>query len=284
MNIAADFSKQVRPVIEAELARLANEFPRGLIADCARYALLPPGKLLRPVLFSAVLADHQADWREFVSVGATIEALHVASLIHDDLPCLDNDDERRGRLSSHKKFGESIALLTGDSLPCLAIGRLNALGISPELRLAIISELLGTYSMICHGQALDLDRRNHDQLEVAVAKTAALFRATFSCAGMCAGLPNNGVKALGDFGEQFGVLFQLEDDIGDASHDAIRVGMGTTKDISTHGDVVMGGERLGKRMLSYQTPAGRGLSLTIDIVSKWVNKKDKIPKDVASIG
>ncbi|MBK8230499.1 MAG: polyprenyl synthetase family protein [Candidatus Eisenbacteria bacterium] len=185
-----------------------------------RYAVFPGGKRVRPAM--AVLGYRSAGGRGKVAadLGAAIELIHTFSLIHDDLPCMDDDDFRRGRLSTHRKFGEAIAVLAGDALQVLAFEVMSTLPVSAELRLDVLHEItaaVGTFGVI-GGQVDDLESEGKKISEALLRrmharKTAALLRAS-----LVSGAILNGVEAahraeLARFGDEFGLLFQVVDDI-----------------------------------------------------------------------
>ena len=196
-----------------------------------RYSLLAPGKRLRPLLALAAA--------EAVAPGATIddpirlgcaavELVHCYSLIHDDLPAMDDDDLRRGRPSNHKVFGEATAILAGDALLTLAFEWIAEAGQRsgrPEadfLRAArALARGAGVGGMV-RGQARDLGEpppATLDELErLHAEKTAALFRAALEIGAAAGGASEGEARALGAFGERFGVAFQHADDLDDADH------------------------------------------------------------------
>jgi geranylgeranyl pyrophosphate synthase len=203
----------------AELAARAGEGSEKL-TEAANYVLLGGGKRLRALVTLAVSKDlskgrvgEGASMRPAVS----IEALHAASLVHDDLPSLDNDDFRRGKPSCHKAFGEATAVLLGDLLIGAAIASL----VAPEVSLAQQARLSGvlaeTWRALCVGQQLDIEspRDETQRSRMIELKTGALFGAAAACGAICGGVTDDVVEGLNDWGVRLGVLFQKLDDIDD---------------------------------------------------------------------
>jgi geranylgeranyl diphosphate synthase type II len=167
-----------------------------------------------------------------------IEFIHTYSLIHDDLPALDNDDLRRGKPTSHKKFGEAAAILAGDALLTLAFETIAAAPVEPARRVAMLAEIssaAGTINGMVGGQVADLEaegkRINPEMLEyIHRSKTAALIRASISSGAMCAGASTEDVSRLRNFGETLGLLFQVTDDILDVEETSAALGKTAGKD------------------------------------------------------
>jgi geranylgeranyl diphosphate synthase type II len=212
------------------------------LAEAISYSLLAPGKRLRPLL--VLLAAEASGGRdaEALPAAAAVEMIHTYSLIHDDLPAMDDDDLRRGLPTCHKKFGEALAILTGDALLTLAFGAL-AEGYSPATAAACCRELArgaGTVGMV-GGQADDLawEKRGgtiHDLEDLHARKTGALFRAClhlglWSAQGERTGGVDRTLKeALDGYGRGFGLAFQITDDLLDVHSSAERTGKRVQKD------------------------------------------------------
>jgi geranylgeranyl pyrophosphate synthase len=198
----------------------------GRLVEAMRYSLLAPGKRLRPLLALAAAEAVGAppDDEAVRTAAAAVELVHCYSLIHDDLPAMDDDDFRRGRPSSHKVFGDATAILAGDALLTLAFewlaeagarsGRPQALGLAA----LALARGAGKSGMV-RGQARDLGEPPPDTIEglerLHAEKTAALFRAALEVGGAAAGASRSDLDALGAFGLRFGVAFQHADDLGD---------------------------------------------------------------------
>lgn len=203
-------------------AALPNAAPEGLRRAMA-YALLGGGKRLRPLL---VLGAAEAAgggeppplaWRAAVAV----ECVHAYSLVHDDLPAMDNAAERRGRPSTHRAFGEAEAILVGDALQAMAFGVLAEDPASGPL-VAELARAAGAQGMV-GGQHLDLllgpDAGLEEIHDLHRRKTGALFRASARLGGLAAGARPADLAALTAFGEAFGALYQAVDDLADAAED-----------------------------------------------------------------
>jgi geranylgeranyl diphosphate synthase type II len=203
----------------------------GRLVEAMRYSLLAPGKRIRPLLALAA-AEMIAPPDDQVRLAcAAVELVHCYSLIHDDLPAMDDDDFRRGRPSNHKAFGEATAILAGDALLTLAfewIAEAGGRAPNPEgyLRAArALAEGAGPRGMV-RGQARDLGEApptTLGALEILHGeKTAALFRASLEVGAQVAGAPPETVAALGHFGTLYGIAFQHADDRDDAEHAQLR--------------------------------------------------------------
>src|SRR3989440_1761975 len=171
-------------------------------------------------------------------LGAALEMLHTYSLIHDDLPALDNDDLRRGRPTSHKVFGEAIAILAGDALQTLAYEVLSRLKCPAEARVRIVEEIArgtGTVDGMIGGQVVDLEAE-HAQPNAAMleyihrAKTAALITASLVSGGLYAGAKDRDVAKLRMFGRSVGLAFQIVDDVLDVTQTSEQLGKTAGKD------------------------------------------------------
>jgi geranylgeranyl diphosphate synthase, type II len=222
----------------AELARLYDthlalppDGDPGRLVEAMRYSLLAPGKRIRPLLALAA-AEMVAPPDDRVRLAcASVELVHCYSLIHDDLPAMDDDDFRRGRPSNHKAFGESTAILAGDALLTLAfewIAEAGGQAGNPDgyLRAARALAVGAGPSGMVRGQARDLGEAPPDTLGALEVlhgeKTAALFRASLEVGAQAAGAPPETVAALGRFGTLYGIAFQHADDRDDAEHAELR--------------------------------------------------------------
>ena len=203
-----------------------------------KYGLLPGGKKIRSKLIVDVGKIFNLNYQNLIRIGAAVECIHAYSLIHDDLPCMDNDSLRRGKLSTHKKFGESTAILAGNSLLTIAFEILSSPNFNLESKIKIklinlISECSG-HSGIAGGQYSDLNfERKKIPLkkivEMQIKKTGKLF--SFCC--MAPTIMSKKTKYLRNFdqiGSDIGLLFQIADDLIDFSGDTKKVGKKTKKD------------------------------------------------------
>ncbi len=212
------------------------------IHGAMRHSTFAGGKRLRPVLaMQAAATITGALPRGIERLGAAIEMLHTYSLIHDDLPALDNDDLRRGKPTCHVAFGEAIAILAGDALQTRAYQVLAGLDTPPAAVVRIvglIAEATGTVEGMIGGQVLDLESEHlkpTPQLVEAIhrAKTGALIRVSVVAGGVYAGANAEDEARLDRFGRKAGLAFQIVDDILDMTEDSAHLGKTAGKDIAT---------------------------------------------------
>lgn len=215
--------------------------PPASIHQAMRHSVFAGGKRIRPILCmeaGRMIAGSLPDGIE--EVGAALEMLHTYSLIHDDLPALDNDDLRRGRPTCHKLFGEALAILAGDALQTQAYDVLSRVRCSAEARVRIIEEIArgtGTVNGMIGGQVVDLEAE-HSKPDLAMleyihrAKTAALITASVVSGGMYAGADLNSVYNLRCFGRNIGLAFQIVDDVLDVTQTSEQLGKTAGKDLS----------------------------------------------------
>lgn len=203
-----------------------------IVYDSESYSLNAGGKRIRPILLCLSYMLYKEDYKEVIDMASAIEMIHTYSLIHDDLPCMDDDDYRRGMLTNHKKFGYNIAVLAGDSLLnesmilmmkySLEHGE-NALKASK-----IIAEAAGSEGMI-GGQIVDVmsegKKISLEELKyMHKKKTGALIKASVLAGAVLAGAEENDLKILDKFGSNIGLAFQIRDDILDVIGDSKNLG------------------------------------------------------------
>jgi geranylgeranyl diphosphate synthase type II len=207
-----------------------------------RHSTFAGGKRLRPVLaMQAAVTISGSVPKGIENLGAAIEMLHTYSLIHDDLPALDNDDLRRGKPTCHKAFGEAIAILAGDALQTQAFEVLAGLECPPAATVQIIgliANAVGTVDGMIGGQVLDIESEHQKptpQLVEAIhrAKTGALIRVSVVAGGVFAGAKASDVAALETFGRKAGLAFQIVDDVLDITVDSAQLGKTAGKDQAT---------------------------------------------------
>jgi geranylgeranyl diphosphate synthase type II len=209
------------------------------IHQAMRHSVFAGGKRLRPILCieaGGMVAGSLPAGIE--DLGAALEMLHTYSLIHDDLPALDNDDLRRGRPTCHKAFGEATAILAGDALQTQAYEVLATLGCPAEARVRIITEIArgtGTVDGMIGGQVVDLEaertRPNAETLDyIHRAKTAALITASTVSGGLYAGGDGDVIARLRIFGQSVGLAFQIVDDVLDVTQSSEQLGKTAGKD------------------------------------------------------
>jgi len=219
---------QIEALLAEKLPLPAPGDDPGRLIEAMRYSLLSPGKRLRPLLGLAAAASVSASPdRHVLAACAAVELVHCYSLVHDDLPAMDDDDFRRGRPSNHKVFGEATAILAGDALLTIAFEWVAEAGLLSDRaadfgRAALaLARGAGPAGMV-RGQARDLGEAapaKVDELErLHGEKTAALFRAAVEVGGAAAGATRGELDALRTFGWSYGVAFQHVDDIDDADH------------------------------------------------------------------
>jgi geranylgeranyl diphosphate synthase, type II len=208
------------------------------IHKAMRYSVFAGGKRIRPILCLEAAGMFTENPVAAVCTGCALEFIHTYSLIHDDLPALDNDDLRRGKPTCHKVFGEAIAILAGDALLTLAFQTLAFVPVEPQRRLnilATIAQAAGTDAGMIGGQVADLEAEKKapdaGTLEyIHRSKTAALIRASIVAGGIAGGAANEDVERLRRFGENIGWAFQVVDDILDVEESSASLGKTAGKD------------------------------------------------------
>ncbi len=203
-----------------------------------RYSVQAGGKRVRPILCLESARIFSAEVTPVLPVACALEFIHTYSLIHDDLPALDNDDLRRGKPTCHKKFGEATAILAGDALLTLAFETLANAPIDPARRVAILSHVAasaGTVDGMVGGQVADLEAEGRAiqpaELEyIHRSKTAALIRASVVSGAIGGGADDENVARLKRFGETIGWAFQVVDDILDVEESSAALGKTAGKD------------------------------------------------------
>ncbi len=197
------------------------------LLEAMKYSLMSGGKRLRPILLMAAADAVSDNGDKFVTVASAIEMIHTYSLIHDDLPAMDNDDYRRGKLTCHKVYGEAMAILAGDALQTLAFETiLRQRGVTHAAILFVIAEVtraIGTNGMV-GGQAIDLlsegKKINLETLKkMHIGKTGALFKAAIRSGAILSSATGEQLQALTKYAEDFGLAFQITDDILDVTGD-----------------------------------------------------------------
>lgn len=204
-------------MLEKELAaQLSQVQCAEPLRSAVKYYVFPKGKRLRPLLSLLLCTDLQIDPSELIPVVCAIEYVHTASLIHDDLPSIDNDDFRRGRPTCHRAFSEATAILAGDYLLAFAFNILRAKTKSHEYLAWFIELLSEAFMRICEGQELDLAAKaTSDLTKVHTLKTGALFSCSAAFAGIHCGVDAIYLAKLKALGLQIGVFFQIVDDFVD---------------------------------------------------------------------
>jgi geranylgeranyl pyrophosphate synthase len=211
----------VRAAVDAELARLLaddGEEDPGRLREAMRYAVLGGGKRLRPLITAAACVAAGGEWRAALPAAAAIELLHAYTLVHDDLPAMDDDTLRRGQPTVHVAFGEAQAILVGDALLTAAFAALAPLGGDA---VAVLARRAGVRELLA-GQARDVagqEPRTIAELEqIHAGKTGALFAAAAELGAIAAGASADARARLARFGMALGIAFQHRDDLDDGDH------------------------------------------------------------------
>ena len=243
MNLK-EYLVQQQHLVDAELDRLvpAETVEPATIHRAMRYSLFAGGKRIRPILCIEAARTVTDAWEPVVPAACCLELIHTYSLIHDDLPALDNDDYRRGKLTNHKVFGDAMAILAGDSLLTLAFQVLAEIDAPEARKTRLISELAtasGTVGGMIGGQVADLEGEGKPpdaQLLESIhrAKTGALLRASLRMGALATGAPAEAYDALSRYGEHVGLAFQIVDDILDIEESSEALGKTAGKDAAQH--------------------------------------------------
>lgn len=236
MTTFKEFQAKYTPIINDYLEQnLAKESDDPRFAEIMAYSVMAGGKRLRPLLFLATLDSLGKDIdQKAVQTACGIELIHTYSLIHDDLPAMDNDDYRRGKLTSHKKWGEAEAILAGDGLLPLGIQWIAEGSQSAKL-VEIITKAIGPVGMV-GGQYLDIDTTNNDSVNAQTIdhmewlKTGCLILASVEIATAFAGVAQEQAAKYLDFAKDFGRGYQLYDDLVDIVETSEEAGKLTHKD------------------------------------------------------
>lgn len=230
-----------RELVEQQLVKELEQEPPldETLAAAMKYSLMAGGKRLRPILLMAAADAVGAKGTDYLTAGCALEMIHTYSLIHDDLPAMDNDDYRRGKLTNHKVYGDGMAVLAGDALLTLAfevLTRQQYTDAATLLRVVKeISTAAGMNGMV-GGQAIDLESEGkHIDMETLrrmhMGKTGALFRAALRSGAILAGADEKKLAALTDYAEKFGLAFQITDDILDVVGDEKLIGKPVGSDV-----------------------------------------------------
>lgn len=225
-----DYQAYIEKYLDTDCCVYPDE-PQQTLFEAMRYSLLAGGKRLRPVFTFDFCRMCGGDWKQAAPFAAAVEMIHTSSLIHDDLPCMDNDDYRRGRLTNHKVYGEDVAVLAGDALLISAFSFLAKAEYSSDVRIRAVDALaqaVGELGMV-GGQILDIQSEQRactqqEVLDIQSRKTGALIRAA-AVLGVLAG---NGTQeqlaAAAEFADHLGLAFQIRDDMLDVIGDAAVLG------------------------------------------------------------
>jgi geranylgeranyl diphosphate synthase, type II len=237
---ATAFLTEDQAIIEERLQKLlpAESTPPKTIHEAMRYSVFAGGKRIRPILCYEAARIFSENCGAAATVGCALEFIHTYSLIHDDLPALDNDDLRRGKPTCHKQFGVAMAILAGDGLLTLAFATLANAKFAAEARARIIAEIgeaAGTVNGMVGGQVADIEAEGKKidagMLEyIHRSKTAALIRASVVAGALAGGAHDEDVERMRGFGEAIGWGFQVVDDILDVEESSAALGKTAGKD------------------------------------------------------
>lgn len=239
-NLLTSFIETNQPLIDKTLHDLIKDLkaPQPL-KDAMLYSLQAGGKRVRPLYTLAVLKELDVQNEDAIIVASTIEMIHTYSLIHDDLPAMDNDDLRRGKPTNHIVFGEALAILAGDALITLVFGIIARLpNISPELKIVLIDKFsfaAGAEGMV-GGQVLDMLGEGQsltlEQLEeIHLNKTGALLSYSILAGAIIANVSEEVMSALKEYAFHIGLAFQIQDDILDVEGTSEQLGKTAGKDL-----------------------------------------------------
>ena len=240
----AEYQQRIERYLDDACFQYDSE-PQKTLFSAMRYSLLAGGKRLRPIFVFDFCRMCGGDWEQALPFAAAIEMIHTYSLIHDDLPCMDDDDYRRGMLTNHKVYGEAIAVLAGDGLLTAAFSYLAKAPYSAETRIKaveILANCAGELGMV-GGQVLDMQSEQREcteqeVIDIQTRKTGALIRAACMLGVLAAGGAAQQLNAAAEFASHLGLAFQIRDDmldvIGDAKELGKAVGVDTQKNTFVH--------------------------------------------------
>ena len=241
MDFKAYYDNQLK-LVENYLDQRTKRKGISKLDEAMLYSLKAGGKRLRPILLMATAEALGVKGYNYLPVACGLEMIHTYSLIHDDLPCMDNDDYRRGKLTNHKMFGEAMAVLAGDGLLTLAFEvMLEQKNVQPEALIETVREMAmcaGNFGM-AGGQVLDLEAE-HKEISAEelrtlhAAKTGALFIAAVRGGAHLAGANDQELLALTKFADLLGLAFQITDDILDVTGDEKVLGKPVGSDVKNH--------------------------------------------------
>ena len=267
---------EYREFMEAYLNKECFQYPdepQKKLFEAMRYSLLAGGKRIRPVFVFAFCHMCGGNWKEAAPFAAAVEMIHTYSLIHDDLPCMDNDDYRRGKLTNHKVYGEAVAVLAGDGLLTAAFSCLARANYPAQTRIdavSVLSECAGELGMV-GGQVLDIQSEEREcteqeVLDIQSRKTGALIKAACALGVLAGGGTAKQLQAAETFAEQLGLAFQIRDDMLDVIGDAKELGKAVGVDGNKNTFVHLYGLEECERRVNLHTDAA------LDALNVYVNK------------
>ena len=233
------FNEMKKEINEFLVAYFSNKGTYNkVIYDSASYSLNIGGKRIRPILMLLTYSMYKDNWRDILEFSSAIEMIHTYSLIHDDLPCMDNDDLRRGKPTNHKVYGENIAVLAGDTLLNEAMNLMMKFSLKNGEKSLVAAEKIasaaGPDGMI-GGQVVDIinegKKISEDELKyMHMKKTGALIKVSIVSGAILGEAPEDDIKKLEKFGENLGLAFQIKDDILDVIGSTEKLGKNVLSD------------------------------------------------------
>lgn len=236
-SLTAEYKAYIETFLQNYIDHFQSE-PQKQLYDAMGYSLMAGGKRIRPILVFEFCRILGGDWKKAAPFAAAMEMIHTYSLIHDDLPCMDNDDYRRGRLTNHKVFGEGMAVLAGDALLTDAFGMAASCEIpdpkSMALAIGVLSDNAGSLGMV-GGQVLDIlseerELTEKEVLDIQSRKTGALINAACVLGTIAGGGTEAQIAAASQYAAGLGLAFQIRDDMLDVIGDAKELGKGVGTD------------------------------------------------------
>ncbi|MBS4956609.1 MAG: polyprenyl synthetase family protein [Clostridium sp.] len=209
-----------------------------VIYDSASYSLNIGGKRIRPILMLLIYSMYKENWRDILEFSSAIEMIHTYSLIHDDLPCMDDDDLRRGKPTNHKVYGENIAVLAGDTLLNEAMNLMIRFSLKNGEKSLVAAEMIASASGpegMIGGQVVDIinegKKISEDELKyMHMNKTGALIKVSIMSGAILGEAPEDDIRKLEKFGENLGLAFQIKDDILDVIGSTEKLGKNVLSD------------------------------------------------------
>ena len=235
-EMTANYQQYIENYLDKECFYKLDQ-PQKDLFEAMRYSLLAGGKRLRPIFVFDFCRMCGGNWRDAAPFAAAVEMIHTYSLIHDDLPAMDNDDLRRGKPTNHKVYGEALAILAGDGLLTSAFGKLATAPFNAKTRIdavEVLSYCAGELGMV-GGQVLDMQSETRqctaqEVIDIQSRKTGALIKAACVLGVLAAGGSEEQIAAAESFAEHLGLAFQIRDDILDVIGDAAQLGKATGAD------------------------------------------------------
>ena len=225
--------------VNARLKEILSSYRPGLVKEAMTYSVMAGGKRLRPLLFIQTLRAYNVDYHEYIDIACAIEMIHTYSLIHDDLPGMDNDDLRRGKPTCHKQFDEATAILAGDALLNESMNVILRMDLDDALKVEVLRYLYNASGLggMIYGQQQDMYFETHaatlDELQaIHHDKTGALISVPMKIAGLIA--KKEDADKLENIGFKLGLAFQIQDDILDVTSTTETLGKKVGSDIANH--------------------------------------------------